>query len=84
MIYGLPIISSNLCIAGTELVKDGDNGYVVDLEDFGRLTACFKDLISDDSQLANFGKNSFLKIANYTFTRMVESHKSLLGGVKSI
>lgn len=84
MIYGLPIISSNLCIAGTELVKDGDNGYVVDLEDFGRLTACFKDLISDDSQLANFGKNSFLKIANYTFTRMVEGHKSILRGVKSI
>lgn len=78
MTYGLPIISSNLCIAGTELVKDGENGFVVDLEDFETLKKLFSELISDDTRLKAYGKSSYLKIAKHTFTQMVEYHNIIL------
>lgn len=78
MTYSLPIISSNLCIAGTELVKDGENGFVVDLEDFSTLKKRFSELISDDTRLKTYGRNSYLKITKYTFTQMVESHNKIL------
>lgn len=78
MTYGLPIISSNLCIAGTELVKDGENGFVVDLEDFETLKKLFSELISDDTRLKAYGKSSYLKIAKHTFDQMVEYHNIIL------
>ena len=78
MTYSLPIISSDLCIAGTELVKDGENGFVVDLEDFSTLKKRFSELISDDTRLKTYGRNSYLKIKKYTFTQMVESHNKIL------
>ena len=62
MTYSLPIISSDLCIAGTELVKDGENGFVVDLEDFSTLKKRFSELISDDTRLKTNGRTSYLKI----------------------
>lgn len=79
MTYGLPIISSNLCIAGTELVTDGENGYVVNIDDFEIIKNRFLGLISDDEKLISFGQSSFIKIANYTFDQMVESHLFVFG-----
>ena len=85
MTYGLPIISSDLCIAGTELVKDGENGYVVDIDDFETIKQRFLELISDDDKRVSFGQNSFRKISEYTFRQMTENHVStLLGGVENI
>lgn len=79
MIYSLPIISSNLCIAGTELVADGKNGYVVDLEDFETLKTRFISLIGNDKQLEEFGKCSYMIIGNYTFKQMADCHVNILG-----
>lgn len=84
MSYGLPIITSSLCIAGTELVEDGDNGYVVDLDNFEALKARFIELISDDALLEAFGKRSSMKIGRYTIRSMAETHKVIWGGVKNI
>lgn len=78
MTYGLPIITSNRCIAGTELVKNGENGYVVDLDDFSIIKQRFTELILDDDKLEIFGKNSCIKIAKYTFTQMANDHINIL------
>lgn len=29
---GLPVITTNKCIAGLELIEDGKNGYIIDVE----------------------------------------------------
>lgn len=79
MTYGLPVISSKQCIAGTELVEDGQNGYLVDVENFEVIKSRFFKLLSDDSMRETFGRNSFLKIAEYTFHNMAHTHWNALG-----
>ena len=37
MSQGLPIITTNKCVAGLELVKNGKNGYLVEVEDYDDL-----------------------------------------------
>lgn len=78
MSYGLPIISSNLCIAGTELVKDGENGYVVDIDDFETTKSRFFELIEKDSKQKDFGSRSLKKIETYTFNQMAHIHVDIL------
>lgn len=78
--YSLPVITSNRCIAGTELVTDGENGYVVDLENFDNIKSRFIELISNNSQSVAFGNSSLFKAAKYTFTQMVDAHIKILCG----
>ncbi|WRK53685.1 hypothetical protein SD457_00640 [Coprobacillaceae bacterium CR2/5/TPMF4] len=32
MSQGLPVITTNKCIAGLELIENGKNGYIIDIE----------------------------------------------------
>ncbi len=84
MAYGLPIISSNQCIAGTELVDNGENGYILDLEDFNAMKKCFTELIHDDVRLSSLGKCSYIKTV-CNFSQMAEIHNPFsLAARKSI
>ena len=33
MANGLPVITTKRCVAGVELIKDGENGYIIDVDD---------------------------------------------------
>lgn len=81
MTYGLPIISTKQCIAGTELVKDDENGYVVDVNDLKTIKKCFIELLYDNAKLNAFGKCSYLKIKKFTFEQMVEAHINVFENV---
>lgn len=71
MSYGLPVVTTEQCVAGTELVYSGENGYLVPSEDATRL---FKAI---NKALANkdiFAKKSLELIQNYTIEKMVQEH----------
>lgn len=34
MAYGLPVITTDKCVAGIELIEDDKNGYVIPVEDY--------------------------------------------------
>ena len=77
MACGLPIITTNKCIAGLELVKNEKNGYIVPVN-APKLTAqkikeCFL-----ENNLATYGRNSIAKIQDYTFEKMAERHIEVL------
>lgn len=74
MAYGLPVISSDLCIAGTELVKEGYNGFIVHLEDFDTIKDNFQQFVYSDSLLLKYGFNSLQLIKQYTIRTMVHKH----------
>lgn len=85
MSYGLPIITSDKCIAGIELVQDGVNGYIVNLDDFNYLKCKFEQLLSNENQMEALGRNSFLSIAAYTYKHMVNKHLQIfMGGVENV
>ena len=46
MAYGLPVITTDRCVAGLELVEEGVNGSIVPVEDAAALAGKMKVLLS--------------------------------------
>lgn len=78
MIYELPVITSTLCIAGTELVTCGKNGFVLDLSDYDSIKDTFGAIIHDNSLLKLYGKESLRIIQNYTISKMANTNMEIL------
>ena len=73
MSYGLPIISSDKCVAGLELVDD-NNGFIVNPEDFLQASKDIQLLYNDKSLLKKFSESSLKKISKYTIENMAKVH----------
>lgn len=74
MSYGLPIITTYSCIAGTELVVDNQNGYLVPAEDKIELAKKIGNIIKDESLLKKMSDESLKTISKYTIENMAEIH----------
>lgn len=74
MANALPVITTDKCIAGLELVYDGENGYVVKNENIVDLREKIQKFVKEDELLQKFGQNSLKIIRNYTIEKMVECH----------
>jgi glycosyltransferase involved in cell wall biosynthesis len=77
MAKGLPIITTNRCGAGIELIKEGVNGYIVKAEDVKMLREKIIKLIDKKSCLEKMGKASLESICNYTIENMVIRHNEV-------
>lgn len=76
MAYGLPVITTERCVAGLELVEDGVNGYLVPVEDAQALAERISAVLASDTQ--EMGQASLRKIRNYTIENMAKVHLMLL------
>ncbi len=74
MAQGLPVISTNSCLAALELVRNGENGYIVDTGDVKALTICMEQLINDGVLRKNMSACALKTIIPYTIENMVHSH----------
>ncbi|MGN8800408.1 glycosyltransferase family 4 protein [Candidatus Merdisoma sp. HCP28S3_D10] len=69
---GLPIISTDTCIAATEMVENGENGYIVRNEDASTAAEKMKYLLENPELCKKMGQES-LKVANvYSLENMSE------------
>ncbi|MCI8387050.1 MAG: glycosyltransferase family 4 protein [Clostridiales bacterium] len=78
MANGLPVITTTKCVAGTELVQDGVNGYLVEpgnsavvVEKVNQIL-CYSDVMSD------MEANSLDTISSYTIENMAEMHMQIV------
>lgn len=76
MAFGLPIITSDKCVAGLELV-DENNGFVVDSEDFLQASTAIQQLYNDESLLKKCSESSLKKISKYTIENMAKVHLNI-------
>lgn len=74
MAYGLPIITTDACVAGIQLVEDGENGYIVPREQVDELASKLNMLITNRKLLGCMRKSALAKIAEYTVENMAGSH----------
>ena len=81
MSYGLPIVSTDRCIAALELVEEGVNGQIVPAEDPEALAEGILKVLDGDP--ARMGALSREKIRNYTMEKMVEAHLEYFQKVSS-
>ncbi len=75
MSYGLPVVTTDRCVAGLELIEDGVNGYVVPVEDVQALAEKMKAVLPADLQ--QMGEASLRKIRPYTLENMAKAHAEI-------
>lgn len=73
MSYGLPIITTNKCVAGLELVSK-ENGEIIESNSVDDLKNSIKKLLSQKDEIELMSNNSLKKIEEYTVEKMVKAH----------
>lgn len=79
MAYGLPVITTDRCVAGSALVKDGVNGFIVPTDDIDALCDVLERMIADRILCKEMGERNFAKIKKYTLEEM---GKIMYGNIK--
>ena len=70
--YGLPVISTDRCVAGVELIKNGENGFVVKADDVDSLVCAIQKISTMD--LNSMKEKALDSIQKYTIENMVAVH----------
>lgn len=74
MSVGLPAIVSDHCVAGLELIKDGENGCLIHMGDDKRLCDKVKNLHDNPEFYKQMSRNSLSTITEYTIENMTSVH----------
>lgn len=82
MSFGLPVISTDKCIAAIELIEDGVNGYIVPVENSEMIADKANYLVENEDVRTKFGKYSLDKIKGYTIDNMVAIHEKLFENIQ--
>ncbi len=70
MTYGLPVITTEQCVAGNALIEDGVNGYIVKVEDSEMLAEKIEILLNNEELRGKFGRINYEKMRAWTFESM--------------
>lgn len=84
MSCGLPVITTDMCIAGLELVENYENGFIVNVGNVGVLASRIKEVLSDDEMLKRMGRNNLVKIKPYTIENIASQHFNVLRRIMDI
>ena len=77
MAYGLPVVTTDKCVAGLELVEQNVNGCIVPVEDHQKLASGINRILRGDTQ--KMGEISLEKVRPYTIENMVKKHLEIFG-----
>lgn len=72
MAYGLPVVTTNKCVAGMELISDRD--CLVDIDNPQQLKEVIETLMADDKRRERLAIENLTKIKGYTVEKMAEAH----------
>lgn len=70
----LPVITTNKCVAGLELIKDCENGYLIESENHEDLIRKINILIKNKELREKIADNNIKRIEGYTIEKMAEKH----------
>jgi len=72
MAFGLPVITTDRCVAGMELVENGVTGYIVPIKNPEALKKACRTILQEDYR--KMGENALEAIRPYTVENMVKAH----------
>ena len=81
MAYGLPVITTDKCIAGLELVIDYENGFIVPVDDEEVLVIRINEIIDDEKLLIKISEQNLIKVRNYTLENMAEENVKIFNEI---
>lgn len=82
MAKGLPVVTTDRCIAGIELIENGVNGYIVPVEDSEALAVAMNKILSDEDLQEKMAKNNLKKIQDYTYEQSAKMIYEIINKVK--
>jgi glycosyltransferase involved in cell wall biosynthesis len=74
MACGLPVIATDKCIAGLELIREHENGRIVPVGDVGALRQAITEILSDEQNLKWMSMNALETIRPYTYENIARAH----------
>jgi glycosyltransferase involved in cell wall biosynthesis len=74
MAKGLPVITTDGCVAGCEIIRNGENGYLIPCEAFTPLGDRIRLLIDDDEQREKIAQAGLDAVRGYTVEAMARAH----------
>ena len=79
--YGLPIVSTNRCVAAQTMIKSGENGFVCDFENSDELAKKILILLNNKSICNNFAKKNIEIAKLYTIENMAKRHLEIFNEI---
>lgn len=79
MAYGLPVVTTKTCVAGSELVEDGKNGYHFTAKNREELYCKLNIILSNQALRLSMAKVSLDKIHGYTIENMAKDYLRAFG-----
>lgn len=76
---GLPVISTDQCVAALEIIEDGINGYIVKNEDAKEAARRIKELLKNPLLREQIGKNNLEAARRYSIENMAEEYFKGIG-----
>lgn len=73
MAFGVPVISTDMCIGALELIDNGINGYIVKAEDKQELSLKIAEIMNGNNKL-RLGEECIRRIRDYTYENVISSH----------
>lgn len=74
MACGLPVITTDRCIAGRELITQGLNGYIYSVNDIGRLSELVNKVFDEDFDISQMNENVIKRTRDITIEAMAKRH----------
>lgn len=84
MSYGLPVITTEKCVAGVEIVGNGVAGEIIESENIEALRDAISKLIENRKLISKYGDNSREKIKFYTIENMAKKHKKIFDNYRKV
>jgi glycosyltransferase involved in cell wall biosynthesis len=84
MACGLPAVVSDKCVAGLELVRDGQNGYLVSMGDDAAMCRKVVEICKDGSRYTRMAQNALDTIRPYTIENMADTHVAAVKEILNI
>lgn len=75
---GLPVITTDKCGAGLELIKNGENGYLVKVEDSEEISSRIVEILKNEVDKNIMSENAINVARKYTIEEMAEWHMKML------
>lgn len=72
MACGLPVVTTDHCVAGLELIENEKNGYIIPVDDQQALTEAIRSILAGDC--AAMGAAALETIRPYTIENMAKAH----------
>lgn len=78
MACGLPVVSTERCGAALELIKNGENGYIIPVNDVAEMKDKIEKILSEPIDSSKMGKRSLEIVEKYTIEKMTKRHQEVL------